>query len=160
DGRYLVTGDGLGAVQVWDGGTGKPVGTLDIHRQSIGGLVFSRDGDLLASASRDGTVKVWDAKRLDKQYLDGKPEPRIPPIRARVPGPGVNIAFSPDGRRLATGGEENTVIIWDVETGDKLRTLWGKHSGEVYALAFSPDDDGQWIATAGADSSVKVWNSH
>jgi WD40 repeat protein/serine/threonine protein kinase len=159
-GRYLVTGDGLGAVQVWDGGTGDPVGTLDIHRQSIGSVVFSRDGDLLASASRDGTVKVWDAKRLDKEYLDGKPEPCIPPIQARVPGPGVNIAFSPDGRRLATGGEKNTVIIWDVQTGDEILNLWGEHSGEVYAVAFSPLDDGRLIATAGEDSAVKIWNSH
>jgi len=160
DGRYLVTGDGTGAVQVWDGKTGEELGTLDIHRQSIGGLVFSRDGDLLASAGRDGTVKVWDAKRLDKQDLDGKPKPRIPPIQARVPGPGVNIAFSPDGRRLATGGEKNTVIIWDVQTGDEILPLWGEHSGEVYAVAFSPLDDGRLIATAGEDSAVKIWDSH
>jgi WD40 repeat protein len=70
------------------------------------------------------------------------------------------VAFSPDGRRLATGGTKNKVWIWDVETGEKLQTLEGEHSGEVYTLAFSPDEDGRWIATAGEDSAVKVWDSH
>ena len=69
------------------------------------------------------------------------------------------MAFSPDGRRLATGGEENTVKIWDVETGQELQTLRG-HSGDVYTVAFSPDDDGRWIASAGEDSTVKIWDSH
>jgi WD40 repeat protein len=165
DGRYLVTGNvNNGAVQVWDAGTGREVGTLDTHKREVFGVVFSRDGQHLALASRDGIVNLWDAKRLGKEHLDGKPQPRIPPIRARVAGPGVNVAFSPDGRRLATGGEENTVKIWDVHSGRdvqdgrELPTLRG-HNGDVYAVAFSPDDDGRWIASAGEDSAVKVWDS-
>jgi WD40 repeat protein len=158
DGSYLVTGTFDGAVQVWDAGTGRGGGTLDIHSREIRGLVFSRDGEQLASASSDGLVKLWDARRLDKEHLDGKPKPRVPPIRARVAGPGLSVAFSPDGRRLATGGEENTVKIWDVETGRELRTIRG-HNGDVYTVAFSPDDDGQWVASAGEDSAVKTWDS-
>jgi WD40 repeat protein len=72
----------------------------------------------------------------------------------------VNVAFSSDGRRLATGGEENMVKIWDVETGQELQPPLRGHRGEVYTLAFSPDDDGRWIASAGEDSTVKIWNSH
>src|SRR5262249_43162645 len=103
DGRYLVTGRVNGAVQVWDGETGQEVGTLDTHKREIGGLVFSRDGQHFASASLDGIVKLWDAKRLNE-----KQEPRHT-LHARVPGASVNVSFSPDGRRLATGGKENTV---------------------------------------------------
>src|SRR5262249_5215263 len=106
DGRYLVTGNRIGAVQIWDGETGQYIGMLDTHKREIRALVFSRDGRHLASASGDGVVKLWDATRLNE-----KQEPRHE-LRARVPGSGVNVAFSPDGRRLATGGEENTVKIW------------------------------------------------
>jgi WD40 repeat protein len=68
------------------------------------------------------------------------------------------LAFSPDGQRLATGGDENTVKIWDVATGQLLKTLRG-HVGEVYTVAFSPDQEGRWIASAGEDSIVKIWDS-
>jgi WD40 repeat protein len=166
DGRYLVTGKLDGVVQVWDAKTGQKVQVLDArtgqefgntfatHNREIRALVFSRDGKHLVSASGDGEVKLWDGTRLNE-----KQEPRRT-LRARVPGFSVNVAFSPDGRRLATGGKENTVVIWDVQTGDEIWTLRGQHSGEVYTLAFSPDDDGRWIATAGEDSAVKLWDSH
>jgi WD40 repeat protein len=153
DGRYLVTGHANGAVEVWDARTGRPLNTLGTHGGAVRGLVCSTDGKHLASSS-EGEVKLWDATRLD----EAQEEPLTLP--ARVPGDSMNVGFSQDGRRLATAGEKNTVIIWDVETGAELLTLWGEHSGEVYAVAFSPLDDGRLIATAGEDSAVKVWDSH
>jgi WD40 repeat protein/serine/threonine protein kinase len=158
DGRYLVTGKMNGVVQVWNAGTGQEVGSLATHGREISGVAFSRDGEHLASASRDGIVKLWDAKRLDKERLDEKIGPRLT-VRARVAGPGLNVAFSPNGRRLATGGEANTVKIWDVQNGQPLHTLLG-HNGDVYTVAFSPDEDGRWVASAGEDSAVKIWDSH
>src|SRR5262249_39250287 len=121
DGRYLVTGDGLGALQVWDAGTGRAVGTLGTHDQVIRGVVFSRVGGHVAMARGNGEVKLWDVTRLDKEYLDGKPAPRLTLDDARVPGTSVNVAFSPDGKRLATGGENNSIKVWDVETGKVLQ---------------------------------------
>jgi WD40 repeat protein len=150
DGHYLATGKENGDVQVWNAETGREIHKLGTHDREVRGLVFSRDGRWLASSS-DGTVMLWDGTRLDQDQ-----QPRL--IRgARVPGPCVNVAFSPDGRWLSTGGRKNTVIIWDVEAGHELQTLEG-HNGEVYTVAFSPD--GRWLASAGEDSAVKVWASH
>jgi eukaryotic-like serine/threonine-protein kinase len=157
DGRYLVTGRVNGAVQVWDGSTGAEVGTLDTHKREIRGVVFSKGGEHLASASSDGIVKLWDAKRLDKLRLNEK-QSALRTLHTRVAGPGLSVAFSPDGRRLATGGVGNTVKIWDARNGKELQTLRG-HSGDVYTVAFSPDADGRWIASGGEDSAVKVWDS-
>ncbi len=153
DGRYLVTGRANGAVQVWDARTGREVGTLGTHdrQMRVRGVAFSHDGQHLASASGDGKVYLWDASRLEEKQVARKT------LDAQNRGNGLTVAFSPDGRRLVTGGEGNTVKIWDVQTGDELRTLRG-HTGDVCAVAFSPDPGGRWLASAGEDSTVRVWD--
>jgi WD40 repeat protein len=66
-----------------------------------------------------------------------------------------SVAFSRDGRLLASGGADHVAKIWDVATGRELRTLKG-HSDLVVSVAFHPND--QLLATAGFDGSVKVWD--
>jgi WD40 repeat protein len=152
DGRYLVTGNNDGTVQVWDAPSGQKVGTLGTHDREIRGVVFSRDGSHLASASGDGKVKVWvwGPARLGQVQ-----KPKFE-RQTRVPGAYLNVAFSPDGRCLVTGGEGHTVNIWDVQTGRELETLRG-HTGDVCAVAFSPD--GHWLATAGEDTTIRIWDA-
>ncbi len=66
-----------------------------------------------------------------------------------------SVAFSPDGKRLASGSYDNTVKVWDADKGTELRTLKG-HRDYVYSVAFSPD--GKRLVSASADKEVKVWD--
>jgi WD40 repeat protein len=148
DGRRLVTGGAKGTVQIWDAATGELMKRMvGAHQREVRGLAFSFDGRRLASASGDGVVKLWDATRLEQGGLEAV---EVPLPRGLSPGICLNVAFSLDGRRLAMACEKSTVKIVEVETGRELQTLEG-HSGDVYAVAFSPDPNGRWIASAGED---------
>src|SRR3954452_508528 len=66
-----------------------------------------------------------------------------------------SIAFSPDGKLLATASFDNTVKLWDFAAGKEVRTLTG-HTGAVYCVVFSPD--GQTLASSSLDQSIRLWN--
>jgi WD40 repeat protein len=65
-----------------------------------------------------------------------------------------SVAFSPDGRLLASASDDKTVWLWDPATGQHRRTLTG-HAGPVRSVAFSPD--GRLLASAGDDGTVRLW---
>ena len=82
-----------------------------------------------------------------------------PSMRQTLEGDGGRvyaIAYSPDGKRLASGGSDNAIRIWDLKTGETLQTLEG-HTDLVYSVAFSPD--GTQLASGGKDGTMRVWNA-
>jgi WD40 repeat protein len=106
-------------------------------------VVFRPDGKAIASASTDGTVKLWLVETAKE----------LATLAGHV-GPVNVVAFSPDGRALVSGGADQTVRGWDAHTGAALFTLDG-HAGAVSALAFSPD--GKALVSGGEDG-LKLWD--
>ena len=140
DGKLLATAGSDKTAKVWEAATGKELVTLRGHAEDIGDIVFSPDGKLLATASEDKTVILWDISGQKLLTLTDASDA----VRS--------VSFSANGELLATGGELEAKV-WDVKTGDLLKTLESQYS----PVAFSPI--GMALATSGEDGTTNIWNA-
>jgi WD40 repeat protein/tRNA A-37 threonylcarbamoyl transferase component Bud32 len=132
-GRLLAAARRDSEVTLWDLTSGNKVATFSDHSERITDLQFSPDGKTVASATGEET-KIWDVETLSVHHeLDGS----------------ETVAFSPDGRVLATGGPGGStkIQLWDVASGKPQQTLSGIGERNLKSLVFSPD--GKILASGG-----------
>ncbi|KAI1431570.1 soluble quino protein glucose/sorbosone dehydrogenase [Xylaria sp. CBS 124048] len=140
----LVSASDDCTVYIWDTESqgSKPVNRLLGHSKQVNAVTISPDGRLIATASWDNSVKIFDR--------DGK---FLATLRGHV-APVFQIAFSADSRMLVSCSRDTTVKTWDMRTY-KLKTDLPGHEDEVYAVDWSAD--GSCVASGGKDKAVRIW---
>jgi WD40 repeat protein/tRNA A-37 threonylcarbamoyl transferase component Bud32 len=147
------------AGRLWDVATGREIAPLQ-WKGNRGGVVrwaaFSSDGQRLVTTDlspgssdrdRDFSLCIWDV---------GKPVSMLSLKAHNAAGLHTYAAvFSPDGRQVASLGEDKTVRLWDAATGKELLTLKG-HDGAIRSVAFTPD--GKQLVTASEDKTIRIWD--
>jgi WD40 repeat protein len=163
DGQCFASASWDGTVKLWDAQTGGNRLTLQGHHDVVHCVAFSPDGKYLASAGgavQPGEVKVWNVTTGQAVHT------LTHILRGPNTFPGHEtqvwcVAFSPDGQRLASGGFDRRICLWDVQTGQMQLTISG-HKRTVFGVAFSPD--GRLLASCGGeptlrgDGELKLWN--
>ena len=138
DGRTLVSAAYPGEIRLWDLTTGRTTATL----QGFAPVAFSPDGKTLAF-KHPYAIKLWNVET----------ETDIATLERNLAGV-LSAEFSPDGLFLASGEENGTVRLWDLET--KEDAILGLHTREIHSLSFSPD--GTLLAAGAGQRRVSLWD--
>jgi WD40 repeat protein len=164
DSKFVLTGCKDKIARVYEiGSWAKPVATLEGHLKSVRSVAFSPDGSLILTGSEDNTAWLWrrDAKGqwAPKTRL-GQPSPSSGGTTTPAPRPSSGHAnfvqsanFSHDGKFIVTASRDNSIKIWQTDTGKLLQTL--PDENVVRDARFSPDD--QTIVAGNESCQTKVW---
>ncbi len=148
-GALLATGGSSfdGAIRLWDMAAGGiPRNTIPAHTENIFDVAYNPTGDLLASASRDKSLRVWDVASGKQVFQSMAHKNWV-----------HSVAFSPDGATLLSGGGDATIRVWDVAEWQEIRQL-PAHEITVDAIAFSSSQP--LMASAGQyDPAVQLWST-
>ena len=152
DGQTLASASRDTTIRLWDPLTSAPKFLLIGHTRTVNDIAFSPDGQTLASASRDTTIRLWDP-------LTGQHKTTLRAHTGLTYVSFTAIAFSPHGETLATGGDYSDPVIrlWNIHNQENVRTFTG-HTNRITSVAFSPD--GQTLVSGSWDETVRLWNAN
>lgn len=145
NGKWLATGSWGDSIKLWSWPELEAVGEL----RGVGivlAMAFSPDSTRLAAATRAGKVLLWDIPRREL-------------LAARETHNGAaiwSVAFSRDGKRIATGGNDQTVRAWNAESMVEEHIFRG-HGSEVWAVVWSRD--GEQLISSGKDATIRIWDA-
>ena len=148
--RLAIANSPFGEITVFDrSNPGQPLVTTAVMGRIIPPqlMQWSPDDKKIALVAKDGEIRVVDLVTL-----------MAPEGWRKVIHSGVvhALAWSPDGSRIVTGGDDRIARVWDAETGEEVLSIRG-HTASIRTLAWSPD--GQWIATGQVGGVIRVWNA-
>ena len=161
DGKRLLTSGDDNLIHVWDSTSGKAIEVFAGHKAVVGSIATGSNG-LVVSGSQDQTAAVWNT--IPKWSLVGQLGPKKEAPLDLAPSPFVSrvlsLAFSRDGKWLATGGGEASrsgeLFLWDVAQQTLAKELKDAHSDTVMSIEFSRD--GKYLVSGAADKFVKLWD--
>jgi WD40 repeat protein len=143
DGKFLTTWGG-NDIDLWAASTGKLLKSLAGHTKEVSMAVFSPDSQFIASASKDGTARVWSV-------TTGNTVSEIKVPQSSWGSPEVlSIVFSPDGNILATGNDSGLIHLWNPTSGQQLQQM--TTDGSINVVLFSPN--GKLLAASNKTSTV------
>lgn len=156
DGRFLISGESNGSLQLWDASIPsslKPIGTaLAQHSQEIYSVAFDPSGSgRFASASDDNTVVIWDWDPTSRSLA-------IHFVLKDHAGNVRSVAFNSDGTILASAGFDDTIILWNPQTGERIGPALGAHTVAINTVSFGRDGTDNILLSGSDDRTVILWD--
>ncbi len=172
DNKTLIAPNNLGEIIHWDISTGQLKNHIDSYRPGLtlkeennksgnhaGDIVaFSKDSKTFVSGDpKEGQIRLWDAI-TGQQLGKFKPKTRFKGISKKEPDPlkGVNVlAYSPNGKTIACGHDDNTIRLYDIVTKTEIAVLKG-HQERINTIVYSPDSSK--LVSGSADNTIYFWD--
>ena len=166
DDQYVVSGSGPFNlpgeeynIRVWNVESGEVIHTIEEHTSTVEGVAFNPDATQFASVSWDGRLILWDMETGEiVRELGGENGAHgftIDDNDAIIPNQVHSVDFHPNGEWLVSSGQDGSIILWDIATGEEIRRFQG-HESSVSKVEFNPD--GTMLASASADATIRLWD--